>query len=196
MYALIEDNKITRTTENLKAEFPHTSFPKPLPEEHEGWVKVEFPEHEIPAEQEILEQQVVLIEGVPTMTYTYALKKYTKDVFTSEIKQYRDEYITSEVSFNGVYAINNEETKKKVNEILTFYGLIGMPTTPIDWKGPRGYQSAVKSTFEGLYIQGGLREQRGFTAEKKTLDRHEDSPFKTLAEAKEYFNDKIKELEG
>lgn len=71
MHAKIENGAVVETTPNLRRKFPHTSFPRNLPDQHGGWQKVVDPGPSAPAGQRVASSTVDLVGGVPTVAYTY-----------------------------------------------------------------------------------------------------------------------------
>ena len=89
MYALIENGSITRTTNDLRKEFPNTSFPKTLPDSHEGFVKVTGDQPAPPAGQKLLETNIIMEDGVPVFSYTY--EDIPDSYWEGVLYSYRDE---------------------------------------------------------------------------------------------------------
>jgi hypothetical protein len=105
MYALIEDNAITRTTGNIKSEFPNTSFPRHLPDEHEGWVKV-IDNGGAPF---TTRGDIDLVDGVPTQTYVER-----DGAKQAHLANYRENKIQQGITVNGLTLGGDDKTMLRV----------------------------------------------------------------------------------
>jgi hypothetical protein len=105
MYALIENDTITRTTNNLKQEFPNTSFPRPLPDSHEGWVKVV----DAGGSDFTKRGDVTLVEGVPTQQYVA-----DDDLKQSYLATYREQKIVEGITVSGLALGGDDKTLVRV----------------------------------------------------------------------------------
>lgn len=110
-YALIENSSITRTG-SLLAAFPNTSFPRPLPDTFEGWVKVVIPS--IPDGKK-LTNDIVLVGGVPTRV----LADLDSADKISELTTYERAKRDGGITVGGVFIATTETDRSLVNGAVT-----------------------------------------------------------------------------
>lgn len=119
MYALIENNEIKRTTDDLRKEFPNTSFANQMPDEFEGWIKVTgSPENN--SFQKVASREVVLEDGAPVFSYTY--EKNTQAEAAYKLQYYRQRLnggITVNLGGSDTYIPTKEEDRGLINGAVT-----------------------------------------------------------------------------
>jgi hypothetical protein len=108
MHALIENNNIIRTTNNLRREFPNTSFPRKLPDEFEGWVKIAAPD--VPEGKKI--GDVVLVDGVPTFEVVDVT--YNDERLLNHLANYRYQREIGGFTLNGMFIPTDEKTERRI----------------------------------------------------------------------------------
>lgn len=112
MHALIENNEIVRTASNLRREFPNVSFPRELPEEYEGWVKVVEAPVDSPEERKLARKEVQIVDGAPTLVPVY--EDFSKDELKSHAKEARLAHETGGFTFNNLLIETDEKTERRL----------------------------------------------------------------------------------
>lgn len=107
MYALVIDNTITETTSNLRGKFPNTSFPKTLPDEYKGWLKVQTPAL---VEGEKLLNDIVLVDGQPT----FEIEAVSTEYYLNVLSTARDNKINSGITVSGIFVATRSEDRSLI----------------------------------------------------------------------------------
>lgn len=101
MYVLVENGKIVKTCDNIKKEFPSTSFPKNLPDEYKGWIRVKNKDKEeerIPEGKKLVSTKVQLVKGEPEIVNI--MEDLDEDSLYVQLDRYRRTK-SSSVEFKG-----------------------------------------------------------------------------------------------
>jgi hypothetical protein len=117
-------------------------------------------------------------------------KVFTKELNT-KLKEYRDLRVKDVVSFRGVEAINDPDTANKMHQIIKMLEIKNDPEFTIGWKGPNQWHEVTLSTFKGLFVQGGLWEQKVWAAYEYVIKRHENTAYKNWESAKADFDERL-----
>jgi hypothetical protein len=67
-YAKIVNGEVVETVRNLQKRFPKTSFPRVLPDQHDGFVKVQG-KADAPVGKKIVSREIVINAGLPEFEY-------------------------------------------------------------------------------------------------------------------------------
>lgn len=161
MHALIDNNSIVRITNNLRKEFPNTSFPKDLPDEYDGWVKV-VDNGSNPSEDKQLSSSFVdLVDGVPTVIYVY--EDIPDDVLLDHLMSYAEDFSKSALEYNGFIEDFTKDQRYEVKQTIDFMRELGENApTSITWQGTYGSQDVTLETLIGWIMAGGMRRYKRF----------------------------------
>ena len=111
MYAKIVNEQI-QTIASLKAEYPNTSFPSPLPNEHDGWQKVQQPTL---AEGELVTKDVEFIDGTPFFTK----RGLTREEKLSYLNEEYEAILDGGITVNNIFIATRERDRGLINGAVT-----------------------------------------------------------------------------
>jgi hypothetical protein len=161
MYARVSGNEVVQTTNNLRKEYPKTSFPKELPDEFDGWVKVTGAPSTKKGRR-VLSKNVAITNGKPVFEYEY------EDVVDQEAEPSELEIRLNALEAKG--AVKIENFKNNQNKWVYAYLLT-----------PQGI--AEKTALTGSFLKRKMQEYEQLKQEIDSLTR-EVSPV-VAAEAAE-----------
>lgn len=170
MYALIENGAITRTTGSLRREFPNTSFPKTLPYEHEGWVKVKIEPPAPPSGKQVASENIEIVSGKPERVYTY--EDIPDTVLLGHLSAYRYEQENGGVTVGQMTVQTHRESRAD---------LIGARIKAkedagytVQWKTENGFVTLDAASVIAAADAAEAHVQKCFAAEKTVTDNIAD----------------------
>src|SRR5690606_7336132 len=109
-------------------------------------------------------------EGQEEITEQEYLEYLFEDSFKENLKQYREEAMSIIVTYNGIEARNDADTRANVINIINYMMVENDPELTINWKGPNQWHEGVTiADFMGLAKLGGAWVQKAFNAEKTII---------------------------
>lgn len=177
MYAKIENGKVTQTTNNIRREFPNVSFPRELPDEHEGWFKVQEVTETVPADKQVASTGIEIVSGKPQRVYV--LEDIPNSVKLDALASYRWQKVNGGIEVNGVPVQTDTEARANI------LGAQALGTS-INWKTENGFVTLTAAQISGIATAIGQHVQKCFDAEKTVAENI--SNYSTPQEVKDAFD--------